>query len=147
MTTTVGWTETGRRGPGASTILSSIARRPSKSIETSSTILATSEPPRWMLEAIRELALRARRLRSSESALAAFEWMLALPDWVRRHSIGGGDDGSISIEWDQAGRTLHVMFLDGTTEAYFIDEASGVEWELSVNGYSPEIVHALRVVS
>ena len=77
----------------------------------------------------------------------AADWLFILPSWVPKPAVGIGDDGSVSIEWDHAGKVLHVMFDQDSVEAYFVDEQSGEEWEMTVAAETGPLLHALRLIS
>ena len=110
----------------------------------SSTLLADESAP-WINDAIDDLIFRVA---SGYVPLKTFarcvRWLATIPRWVNRPSIGAGDDGSVSVEWEQSSRVLHVMFVDGNIEAFFSDDNDGNEWELAVRDDDSQLMGALR---
>jgi hypothetical protein len=113
---------------------------------TSSTLIGARRPPAWLLDSVRELAT-ARAILSNDTANAAFRWLMQLPEWARQPAIGAGDDDTVSIEWDRAGKTLHVMFDGHSAQAYFEDESANEEWEMELGHGSYALLRALKAIA
>jgi hypothetical protein len=111
-------------------------------------LLSTAPRAAWLRRALVYIikAIGRREVDDVTAALAG-EWLSSLPAWVAEPSIGIGDDGSISIEWDRAEKVLHVMFDEVSTDAYFADARSGEEWEMTVAADTGPLLNALRRMS
>jgi len=92
------------------------------------------------------LAARARRI-DYDTALTSLSWLLRLPPWMPEPSIGIGDDGTISVEWDRNGRTLHAMFDGHDADFYFEDGQDGEEWETTLTAGDDRVRYALRSIA
>jgi hypothetical protein len=85
----------------------------------------------WKLDAIRELVRQQWKYGAylHPHALARFlDWIKELPDALPRAAVAAGEDGSLYVEWDVAGNSLHVSFHSDGDEVYFAGD-NGDEWE------------------
>jgi hypothetical protein len=146
---------TSQGGPGTTdadwdqpTLVTARARA-GRAAEPSSSTLLTVNRPAWLSRALSSIFRLASVRVAPRAFLDAAYWLTRLPEWVAAPSVGIGDDLSVSIEWDHGGKTLHVMFIDGSAEAYFEDTETGVEWEMQLGSTTDPraLVHALQSVS
>jgi len=103
----------------------------------------------WWDQAVSDLrrGLQGRRV-EPEVVNAALRWLASLPGGMPRPSIGVGDDGSVSLEWDRPGGVLHVMFDDIGGEVYFSSaERDGDEFEAPIDIAADKIRLALIAVA
>ena len=82
----------------------------------------------------------------NETLNSAAHWLLNLPPSMPRPAIGVGDDGTISVEGDRRGNTLHVMFEEGNAEVYFAG-ANGDEWETNLGQAPDKLDMAMRTIA
>jgi len=115
---------------------------------SASTLLAPTRDVPWIEEIGSQivLAARARRI-DHDTALTSLSWLFGLPQWMPQPSIGIGDDGTISVEWDRNGRTLHAMFDRHDAEFYFEDSQDGEEWETTLTADDDRVRYALRSIA
>ena len=99
---------------------------------SASTLVVTPRAVDWRLPILRRLLdlMSDRIFVHPQAVVGLLSWIRDLPANMPAPAAAIGDDGSISIEWDAKGVSLHLTFHGGGEEAYFVSD-DGDEWEAS----------------
>ncbi|MFG1643801.1 hypothetical protein ACGFMK_26210 [Amycolatopsis sp. NPDC049252] len=101
----------------------------SSDVSSSASIVAPSAPTSaWVSDALNQMAdwLYRSEFVNPGAFARAVNFISSIRPPVRRPFIALGDDGSIGIEWDRNGHSLHLTFSGYGDEFYW---SRGEDWE------------------
>jgi hypothetical protein len=97
-------------------------------VSSSSIVSHVVPTAKWVSDVLNQMAdwLHGREFVNPDAFIRALDFLSSVRAPVRRPFVALGDDGSIGIEWDRAGQSLHVSFSSYGDEFYW---SRGDDWE------------------